>query len=73
MIVQKNTLKIHRECSSEEKIRVVLAGLRDKDSIAELCRSEGISPYLSTRARNLTRQASGAQKCKLRVEEVAII
>ena len=29
--------------SSEEKIRIVLAGLRSEDSIAELCRQEGIA------------------------------
>ena len=29
--------------SSEEKIRIVLDGLRSEDSIAELCRREGIS------------------------------
>jgi transposase len=29
--------------SSEEKIRIVLGGLRGEDSIAELCRREGIS------------------------------
>ena len=29
--------------SSEEKIRVVLEGLRGEDSIAELCRHEGIN------------------------------
>ena len=29
--------------SSEEKIRIVLDGLRGEDSIAELCRCEGIS------------------------------
>jgi transposase-like protein len=28
---------------SEEKIRIVLDGLRGEDSIAELCRREGIS------------------------------
>jgi transposase len=32
--------------SSEEKIRIVLAGLRGEDSIAELCRQEGISQGL---------------------------
>ena len=32
-----------RQCSSEEKIRVVLEGLRGEDSIAELCRREGIA------------------------------
>jgi transposase len=29
--------------SSEEKIRIVLDGLRGEDSIAELCRREGLS------------------------------
>ena len=32
-----------KEYSSEEKIRIVLDGLRGDDSIAELCRREGIS------------------------------
>ena len=32
-----------RQYSSEEKIRIVLDGLRGEDSIAELCRREGIS------------------------------
>ena len=32
-----------RQFSAEEKIRVVLSGLRGEDSIAELCRREGIA------------------------------
>ena len=32
-----------RQFSAEEKIRIVLEGLRGEDSIAELCRREGIS------------------------------
>jgi len=32
--------------SAEEKIRIVLAGLRGEDSIAELCRREGIAQSL---------------------------
>src|SRR3954470_21851721 len=32
-----------RQFSSEEKIRIVLEGLRGEDSIAELCRREGIA------------------------------
>jgi len=32
-----------KQYSSEEKIRIVLDGLRGEDSIAELCRREGIS------------------------------
>ena len=31
-----------RQFSAEEKIRIVLLGLRGEDSIAELCRREGI-------------------------------
>ena len=32
--------------SAEEKIRIVLSGLRGEDSIAELCRREGIAESL---------------------------
>jgi len=32
-----------RHFSAEEKIRIVLEGLRGEDSIAELCRKEGIA------------------------------
>ena len=31
-----------RHHSAEEKIRIVLEGLRSEDSIAELCRKEGM-------------------------------
>src|SRR4051794_36526587 len=31
-----------RQFSAEEKIRIVLSGLRGEDSIAELCRREGM-------------------------------
>ena len=35
-----------RHFSSEDKIRIVLDGLRAEDSIAELCRKEGIAQSL---------------------------
>jgi transposase len=35
-----------RQFSAEEKIRIVLSGLRGEDSIAELCRREGIMQNL---------------------------
>ena len=35
-----------RHCSTEDKIRIVLSGLRGEDSIAELCRKEGIAQGL---------------------------
>ena len=38
--------KTRKHYSAEEKIRVVLAGLRGEESIASLCRQEGISESL---------------------------
>ena len=38
--------RTRKQYSAEEKIRIVLAGLRGEDSIAELCRREGISESL---------------------------
>ena len=35
-----------RRFSAEEKIRVVLEGLRGEDSIAKLCRREGIATLM---------------------------
>ena len=35
-----------KRCSAEEKIRVVLDGLRGEETIAELCRHEGIAQSL---------------------------
>ena len=35
-----------RQYSAEEKIRIVIAGLRGEGSIAELCRKEGINQNL---------------------------
>ena len=38
--------KTPTQSSAEEKIRIVLSGLRGEDSIAELCRREGIAESL---------------------------
>jgi transposase len=38
--------KTRRQYSSEEKIRIVLEGLRGEESIAALCRREGIAEGL---------------------------
>ena len=35
-----------RQYSAEEKVRIVIAGLRGEDSIAELCRKEGLNQNL---------------------------
>ena len=36
----------HKQYSAEEKIMIVLDGLKGEDSIAELCRREGIAQSL---------------------------
>ncbi len=38
--------KTRRKYSAEDKIRIVLEGLRGEDTIAELCRREGIAQNL---------------------------
>jgi transposase len=45
-VVREIKRKTRRKFSSEEKIRIVLEGLRGEESIAELCRREGINPNL---------------------------
>lgn len=35
---------VRRKFSAEEKIRIVMEGLRGEETISELCRREGISP-----------------------------
>ena len=43
MDIRRATRKLH---SSEEKIRIVLSGLRGEDIIADLCRKPGIAQSL---------------------------
>ena len=45
-VVKDIRRKTRRHFSSEDKIRIVLEGLRGDDSIAELCRKEGIAQSL---------------------------
>ena len=42
-VVKDIKRQTRRRFSAEEKIRIILAGLRGEDSIAELCRQEGIA------------------------------
>ena len=71
--------------SSEEKIRIVLDGLRGEDSIAELCRREGIAEslyyswskeFLEAGKRRLSgdtaRQATSPEVKELRSESLAL-
>jgi len=43
-VVREIRRKTRRKYSAEEKIRIILEGLRSKQSITDLCRKEGIHP-----------------------------
>lgn len=43
-VVREVKRRTRKKYSSEEKIRIVLEGLRGEESIAEICRKEGIQP-----------------------------
>lgn len=45
-VVREIKRKTRRKFSSEEKIRIVLEGLKGEESISEICRREGINPNL---------------------------
>ena len=45
-IVEEIRRKTRRRFSAEEKIRIVLEGLRGEESVATLCRKEGLAPNL---------------------------
>ena len=59
-VVREIKRKTRRKFSAEEKIRIVLEGLRGEESIAGLCRREGSVPTsITTGARSSSRPASG--------------
>jgi len=45
-VVKEIRRKTRRKFSAEEKIRIVIEGLRGEESIAAICRREGINPNL---------------------------
>ena len=80
--IRRRTRKRH---SAEEKNRIVLQGFRDEESIAELCRREGIATslyygwskeFLEAGKRRLAgdtaRQASAPEVKELRAEAAAL-
>jgi transposase-like protein len=56
-----------RQFSAEEKIRIVLTGLRGEDSIAELCRREGIVENLYYRWSTPSRLAMKSSHARFRL------
>jgi transposase len=84
-LVRDRRRATRKHSSAEEKIRIVLAGLRGENSIAELCRREGISQNLYYRcskefleagkkrlAGDTARQATSDEVKSLRREAVAL-
>jgi transposase len=45
-VVRKIKRKTRRKFNSEEKIRIILEGLKGEESIANICRREGIAPSM---------------------------
>ena len=45
-VVREIKRRTRKKYNSEEKIRIVLEGMRGEESIAAICRREGISPNL---------------------------
>lgn len=45
-VVKQIRRKTRKKYSSEEKIRIILDGLRGEESVAEICRREGINPNM---------------------------
>ncbi len=43
-VVREIKRRTRRKFHSEEKIRIILEGLKGEESIAEICRREGIAP-----------------------------
>jgi len=84
-VVKDIRRKTRKQHSAEEKIRVVLEGLRGEESIADLCRREGIATslyyswskeFLEAGKRRLagdtTRQATSPEVKELRAEAAAL-
>jgi transposase len=84
-LVKNIRRRTSRKYSAEEKIRIVLAGLRGEESIAALCRREGIAEslyykwskeFLEAGKRQLSgdteRQATAPEVKELRSEALAL-
>jgi transposase len=80
-VVREIRRRTRKQYSSEEKIRIVLDGLRGEESISAICRKEGINPnlyyrwskdFLEAGKRRLlgdtVREANSGEVSKLRTE-----
>jgi len=74
-VIFVSNLATRRRHSSEEKIRILLGGLRGEDSTAVLCRREGLNQnvyyrwskeFLETGKKRLANRVSARRKIKLR-------
>ena len=84
-VVEEIRRKTRRRFSAEEKIRIVLEGLRGEESVATLCRKEGLAPNLYYRwskefleagkkrlVGDTTREATSTEVTELRKENVRL-
>ena len=84
-VVREIKRKTRRKFSAEEKIRIILEGLRGEQSITDLCRREGIHPtnyykwskaFLEAGKQRLTgdtvREAGSDEVKELRTENVEL-
>ncbi len=84
-VVEEIRRKNRRRFSAEEKIRIVLEGLRGEESIATLCRKEGLAPNLYYRwskefleagkkrlVGDTTREATSTEVTELRKENARL-
>ena len=80
-VVREIKRKTRRKFSSEEKIRIILEGLKGEESVSAICRKEGIAPtmyykwskaFLEAGKRRLEgdtiREASSSEVTELRKE-----
>jgi transposase len=84
-VVEEIRRKTRRRFSAEEKIRIVLEGLRGEESVATLCRKEGLAPNLYYRwskefleagkkrlVGDTTREATSTEVTELRKENARL-
>ena len=73
-IVKDIKRQTRRKFSSEEKIRIVLEGLKGESSVATICRREGIAPALYYRwSKDFLEAAKFAMKLNINTRNLNIL